>query len=69
MKYAGTYMQMESSGAATGEELKSARAQHTYVIPPQDVREANDAQFWIVQGGSMAAFRVLPNRRIERVLT
>lgn len=65
VKYAGTYMQMESSGMATGEELKSARAQHTYVIPPQDVREANDAQFWIVQGGSMAAFRVLPNRRID----
>lgn len=33
----------------------------TYVIPPHDVREADDAQFWIVQGGSMAAFRVLPN--------
>ena len=68
VKYAGTYMQMESSGAATGEELKSARAQHTYVIPPQDVREANDAQFWIVQGGSMAAFRVLPNRRVDPAL-
>lgn len=68
VKYAGTYMQMESSGMATGEELKSARAQHTYVIPPQDVREANDAQFWIVQGGSMAAFRVLPNRRVDPAL-
>jgi len=65
VKYAGTYMQMESSGTATGEELKSARAQHTYVIPPQDVREANDAQFWIVQGGSMASFRVLPNRHVD----
>ncbi|NNC14076.1 hypothetical protein HII28_19635 [Planctomonas sp. JC2975] len=65
VKYAGTYMQMESSGAATGEELKSARAQHTYVIPPQDVREASDAQFWIIQGGSMASFRALPNRRVD----
>ena len=37
VQYAGTVMQMESSGAATGDELRSARAQHTFVIPPQDV--------------------------------
>ncbi|MEQ1735420.1 MAG: hypothetical protein ABL886_03185, partial [Rhodoglobus sp.] len=60
VKYAGTVMQMESSGAATGDELRSARAQHTFVIPPQDVREAADGAFWIVQGGAIAAFRALP---------
>lgn len=32
--FAGTVMRLEASGAATGEELRSARAQHTYVIPP-----------------------------------
>jgi len=60
VKYAGTVMQMESSGAATGDELRSARAQHTYVIPPQDVREAADGAFWLVQGGAIAPFRALP---------
>jgi hypothetical protein len=60
VKYAGTIMQMESSGAATGDELKSARAQHTFVIPPQDVREAADGAFWLVQGGAIAPFRALP---------
>jgi len=63
VKYAGTLMQLEASGAATGEELRSARAQHTFVIPPQEVREAADAQMWIVQGGAHAPFRVLPTRR------
>lgn len=60
VQYAGTVMQMESSGAATGDELRSARAQHTFVIPPQDVREAADGAFWLVQGGAIAAFRALP---------
>jgi hypothetical protein len=60
VKYAGTVMQMESSGTATGDELRSARAQHTYVIPPQDVREAADGAFWLVQGGAIAPFRALP---------
>lgn len=58
--YAGTVMQMEASGSAAGEELRSARAQHTYVVPPQDVREAADGAFWIVQGGAIAPFRALP---------
>ncbi|GMA94741.1 hypothetical protein GCM10025881_15650 [Pseudolysinimonas kribbensis] len=65
VKYAGTVMQMESSGAATGEELRSARAQHTYVIPPQDVREAADGAFWLVQGGAIAPFRALPQATPE----
>jgi hypothetical protein len=60
VQYAGTVMQMESSGTATGDELRSARAQHTFVIPPQDVREAADGAFWLVQGGAIASFRALP---------
>lgn len=64
VKYAGTVMQMEASGAAGGEELRSARAQHTFVIPPQDVREATDGSFWIVQAGAIAPFRALPNRTV-----
>lgn len=64
VKYAGTMMQMEASGAAGGQQLNSARAQHTYVIPPQDVREASDGQFWLVQGGAIATFRALPTRRV-----
>lgn len=63
VQYAGTVMQMESSGAATGDELRSARAQHTFVIPPQDVREAADGAFWLIQGGAIAAFRALPLSR------
>lgn len=65
VKYAGTMMQMEASGAAGGEQLNSARAQHTYVIPPQDVREATDGSFWIVQAGAIAPFRALPNRTVD----
>ncbi|MEO8095887.1 MAG: hypothetical protein ABI632_13285 [Pseudolysinimonas sp.] len=64
VKYAGTVMQMEASGAAGGEELRSARAQHTYVIPPQDVREATDGSFWLVQAGAIAPFRALPTRTL-----
>lgn len=58
--YAGTVMQMEAAGTASGDELKNARAQHTFVIPPQDVREAADGAFWLVQAGAIAPFRALP---------
>lgn len=61
VKYAGTVLRMEASGRAAGDELGNARAQHTFVIPPQDVREAADGAFWIVQAGAIAAFRVLPH--------
>jgi hypothetical protein len=63
VKYAGTAMRMESSASAFGEELGSGRAQHAFVIPPQDVREAADGAFWIVQSGAIASFRALPERR------
>ena len=64
VQYAGTVMQMEASGNATGDELRSARAQHTFVIPPQDVREASDGAFWMVQGGAIAPFRALPQKTL-----
>ncbi|HJT91568.1 MAG TPA: hypothetical protein VJ777_06445 [Mycobacterium sp.] len=67
VKYAGTVMQMESAGAASGDELRSARAQHTFVIPPQDVREAADGAFWLIQGGAIAPFRALPLRPPTKV--
>ncbi|RKN64333.1 hypothetical protein D7252_19740 [Microbacterium sp. CGR2] len=66
---AGTELRLEASGAATGEELRSGRAQHTYRIKPQDVREASGGQFWIVQGGHHATFRALPNASAEATAT
>ena len=61
VKYAGTAMRMEAAGAAAGDQLNTARAQHALVIPPQDVREAADGAFWLVQAGAIAPFRALPN--------
>lgn len=69
VKYAGTVLRMEASGRAAGDELGNARAQHTFVIPPQDVREAADGAFWIVQAGAIAAFRVLPHLAASTRLT
>jgi hypothetical protein len=63
--YAGTAFRMEASGHATGGELGTARAQHSYVIHPQEVREAADGSFWLVQAGAIAPFRALPHRTIE----
>ncbi|TPW78042.1 hypothetical protein [Schumannella soli] len=63
VQYAGTVMQMEAAGSAQGDELRSARAQHTWVIPPQDVREAADGAFWLVQAGAIAPFRALPQAK------
>ena len=42
----------------------TARAQHTFGIPPQDVREAADGAFWMVQAGAIAAFRALPHATV-----
>ncbi|WP_165068706.1 type IV secretory system conjugative DNA transfer family protein [Marisediminicola senii] len=61
VNYAGTIMRLESS--SSGDELGAARAQHSYVIPPQDVREASDGAFWLVQSGALAPFRALPTGR------
>jgi hypothetical protein len=60
--YAGSVMRMEANARIGGNELGSGRAQHTFVIPPQDVREAADGAFWIVQAGAIAPFRALPHQ-------
>jgi len=62
--YAGTALRMEASGKAESGELGSGRAQHTYVIHPQEVREAADGAFWLVQAGAIAPFRALPHRTV-----
>jgi membrane protein implicated in regulation of membrane protease activity len=61
VKYAGTVVRMESSTRTLGDEQGTSRAQHSFVIPPQDVREAADGAFWMVQGGAIAGFRALPH--------
>jgi hypothetical protein len=60
VQYAGTAMRMEASGAASGDQLNSGRAQHTYLLHPQVVREAVDGAFWMIRNGAIAAFRALP---------
>jgi hypothetical protein len=61
VRYAGTAMRLESTG--TGDQLNSGRAQHALLIPPQDVREAWDGSFWLIQGGAIAPFRSMPPAR------
>jgi hypothetical protein len=63
VRYAGTVLRLENAASALGESLLSGRAQHTYVIPPQAVREAWDGSFWLVQAGGIAAFRTMPPAR------
>lgn len=60
VQLAGTVMRMEASGEAHSGELRSGRAQHTYVIPPQVVREAWNGRFWLIHSGAVVPFRVLP---------
>ena len=50
---------------AAGDELRSGRSQHTYAIPPQDVREASAGTFWIVQEGANVKIRALPTRAVQ----
>lgn len=56
----GTRTRMEASGGAQGDELRSGRSQHTFVLPPDHVRQASVGSFWIVQAGSVVPFRALP---------
>lgn len=60
VKLAGTIERMEASGDAAGLGMKSGRSQHSWTIPPGHVRLANMGQYWIIQGGGWAQFRVLP---------
>lgn len=59
IKLAGTTMQLESSADPEG-GLKSARAQHTYVIQPNDVRQVETGGFWIIADGTTRRFNTLP---------
>ena len=68
VKYAGTVLRMEASTQSGGDAQGTARAQHTFVIPPQDVREAADGAFWMVQAGAIAAFRALPHATVTPAL-
>jgi len=61
--YAGTVIRLETTGSVQGDGLYGGRAQHSYAIPPQDVREAWDGSFWLIQGGAIAPFRTMPPRR------
>ncbi len=56
---AGTTIRMESSGGSGGDELRSGRAQHTFVLPPGHLRNASIGAFWMIQAGAVAAFRAL----------
>lgn len=60
VKYAGTVIRMEASGAASRDQLGSGRAQHTFALHPQTVRDAADGMFWLVQNGAVVPFRALP---------
>ncbi|MDO4076457.1 hypothetical protein QKF51_14570 [Clavibacter michiganensis] len=58
---AGTVKRMEASGdASEGTELNTGRAQDTYAIAPQDVRETWDGAFYLIQGGRHTPFRAIP---------
>jgi len=60
VKLAGTRMRMKASDTATGDGLCSAHAQHTYVIPPQAVRDSPDRAFWLTQAGGIAVLLAMP---------
>ncbi len=56
---AGTTIRMESSGGTAGDGLRSGRAQHTFVLPPGNLRNASIGAFWMIQAGAVAGFRAL----------
>ncbi|TSD93467.1 hypothetical protein FOV72_19600 [Gordonia rubripertincta] len=59
VKLAGTTMHLESSADPEG-GLKSSRAQHTYRIHPDTVREVETGGFWIIADGTTRRFNTLP---------
>jgi hypothetical protein len=63
VRYAGTVLRLENAASALGDSLLSGRAQESYLIAPQAVREAWDGSFWLIQGGGVVAFRTLPPGR------
>jgi hypothetical protein len=59
----GTVFHGESTGDASGFEAKSTRAQHTYRVSPNAIRELPNGVFFFGQGGSVRQMIVLPARR------
>ena len=52
-------MHLESSADPEG-GLKSSRAQHTFRIHPEDVRQVEASGFWIIADGTTRRFNTLP---------
>ena len=59
VRLAGTTMHLESSADPEG-GLKSSRAQHTYRIHPDEVREVEVGGFWVIVDGTTRRFNTLP---------
>lgn len=59
----GTVFHGESTGDAAGSEAKSTRAQHTYRVSPNAIRELPNGVFFFGQGGSVRQMIVLPAKR------
>lgn len=59
----GTVFHGESTGDAAGSEAKSTRAQHTYRVSPNAIRELPNGVFYFGQGGSVRQMVVLPATR------
>lgn len=59
VRLAGTTMHLESSADPEG-GLKSSRAQHTFRIHPEDVRQVEASGFWIIADGTTRRFNTLP---------
>lgn len=59
----GTVLHGESTGDAAGSEAKSTRAQHTYRVNPNAIRELPNGVFFFGQAGSVRQMVVLPAKR------
>lgn len=59
----GTVFHGESTGDAAGSEAKSTRAQHTYRVNPNAIRELPNGCFYFGQSGSVRQMIVLPAKR------
>ncbi|AYF78158.1 hypothetical protein D7D52_34885 [Nocardia yunnanensis] len=53
---AGTRVQLEAAGDPYGHGINSARAQHTFAVSPQQVRQLHTGLFYLVHEGAVARF-------------
>ncbi|WP_331765144.1 hypothetical protein [Nocardia sp. NBC_01388] len=53
---AGTRVQLEAAGDPYGHGINSARAQHTFAISPQQVRQLHTGLFYLVHEGAVVRF-------------